>query len=148
MQVNPNGKRISHLRHILRHGGNGVSGANGTDNGLVSRRDIAKLKRIRNRQRILRVALGVVSGVAAFVLGGVTREVVTGATTYPYAAGAAAAVGGAGLRSMSIPEKRLFLVVFGVLSAVMFTLGVLLTAGHTESTSSIGEAPMYGVFHP
>ena len=125
-----------------------MGGAAKTKGSLVSRRDVVKLRRIRSRQRILRIALGVVAGVAAFVLGGITRDVVTGATTYPYAAGAAVAVGGAGLGTMSTPEKRLFLVVIGVLSTVMFTLGVLLTAGQTESTSpSLGVAPEYGVFH-
>lgn len=117
-------------------------------NGLVSKREVARLKRIRSRQRVLQIALSVVAGIAAFVLGAVTRDVITGAATYPYATGAAASAAGIGLERSSASENRLVLVVIGALCVVMFTLGVLLTEGHTESTApSLGVAPEYGVFH-
>jgi hypothetical protein len=125
-----------------------VGGAAEAERGFVSRRDIVKLKRIRDRQRILRAAFGVVAGVAAFVLGVITRDVVTGTMTYPYATVPAATVAGTGLGSSSKSEKRLVFVVIGVLCAIMFTLGVLLSEGHTESASpSMGVVPEYGVFH-
>ena len=118
-------------------------------NGAVSKREVARLKRVRSRERVLQVALSVVAGIAAFVLGAVTRDVISSATTYPYATGAAASAAGTGVGRSSGPEKRLVLVVTGALCVIMFTLGVLLTDGHVESTApSLGVAPAYGVFHP
>ena len=125
-----------------------MGGAARGEVGSLTRRDIARLRRVRARQRILQVALGIVAGIASFALGAVTRDVISGATTYPYAMGTAATVAGARSGQSSTSEKKLVLMVVVALSVVLFTLGVLLTEGHAESTApSLGVAPEYGVFH-
>ena len=106
--------------------------------------DVARIRKLRIRRRILLAVVGILTAVISFVAGGITREILT--TGYPFSIASPVSISGAVIASSAV-DRGLKAFVILLLAVASFVLGYLLTGGETQTSEyPQGAVPAYGVY--
>ena len=106
--------------------------------------DVARIRKLRIRRRILLAVVGILTAVISFVAGGITREILT--TGYPFSIASPVSISGAVIASSAV-DLGLKAFVILILAVASFVLGYLLTGGETQTSEyPQGAVPAYGVY--